>query len=132
MGRSMQALGKLRAAATRLGHDGLTVWFIARDPRTPLPLRILALAIGAYALSPIDLIPDFIPLLGHLDDLILLPLMILLILKLTPDAVVAESRTRASAVTARFSNKVAAAAIVLLWCLAAAAFCWWLLGEAGW
>ncbi|AMV71897.1 YkvA family protein [Desulfuromonas carbonis] len=132
MGRSMQALGKLRAAAKRLGHDGLTVWFIARDPRTPLPLRFLALAVGAYALSPIDLIPDFIPLLGHLDDLILLPLLILLILRLTPVDVLEASRARASTVTARFSNKVAAVVIVLLWLALAAVLGWWLLEEAGW
>ena len=65
-----------------LKRQALTVYFAARDPRTPLPVRLLALGIAAYAFSPIDLIPDFIPVLGYLDDLILIPLGIALVVKL--------------------------------------------------
>ena len=64
----------LKDLARRIKHDVLTVYFVARNPNTPLLVRLMALAVAAYALSPIDLIPDFIPVLGYLDDVILLPL----------------------------------------------------------
>ena len=57
----------------------IAVWIAARDPRTPWYAKLLAMAVAAYALSPIDLIPDFIPVLGYLDDPVILPLGILLV-----------------------------------------------------
>ncbi|MFZ3219454.1 MAG: DUF1232 domain-containing protein, partial [Rhodoferax sp.] len=81
--------------ARRIKRDAVTVYFAARDPRTPVYLRILALAIAAYALSPIDLIPDFIPVLGYLDDVLLLPLGIWLVVRLLPEPVLQASRAKA-------------------------------------
>jgi len=74
----------LQDAARRIKHDTMVVYFAARDPRTPLSVRLLALAVAAYALSPIDLIPDFIPVLGYLDDLIILPALIALTIHFIP------------------------------------------------
>ena len=97
----------------------MTLWFACRDPRTPWYARVLAMLIVAYALSPIDLIPDFIPVLGYLDELILLPVGIYLVLKLVPAEALADARARAQSwVESRQPkprNWIAAAVIVLLW-----------------
>lgn len=126
----MGPLATLKAAARRIKQDALTVYFAARDPRTPLLVRLLALGIAAYALSPIDLIPDFIPLLGYLDDLLLLPLGILLVIRLTPVAVINDSRERARQAANRPTSRGAAVVIVLIWLLAIAACAYWLLPIA--
>lgn len=119
-------LSSIKAAARRIKHDSLTVYFAARDPRTPLPVRLLALMVAAYALSPIDLIPDFIPVLGYLDDLLLLPLGILLVIRLTPGEVIAASRERAEQVASQPVSKGAAAVIIGLWLACAAGLVYWL------
>jgi len=126
----MKLLGKLQDAARRIRHDALTVYFAARDPRTPLVVRLLALAIAAYALSPIDLIPDFIPVLGYLDDVVLLPLGIFLVIRFTPANVIADSRARARQASARPTSTIAAVAIVAVWVLCAAGFSYWLFVQA--
>lgn len=113
-------MSRLQEAARRIKRDALTVYFAARDPRTPWPVRLLALMIAAYAFSPIDLIPDFIPVLGYLDDLILLPLGILLVIRLTPEAVIADSRVKAQEAAERPVSPVAAVVIVMIWLLSAA------------
>jgi len=113
-------MSRLQEAARRIKRDALTVYFAARDPRTPWPVRLLALMIAAYAFSPIDLIPDFIPVLGYLDDLILLPLGILLVIRLTPEVVIADSRAKAQEAAERPVSPVAAVVIVLIWLLSAA------------
>lgn len=113
-------MSRLQEAARRIRRDALTVYFAARDPRTPWPVRLLALMIAAYAFSPIDLIPDFIPVLGYLDDLILLPLGILLVIRLTPETVIADSRAKAQEAAERPVSPVAAVVIVLIWLLSAA------------
>jgi uncharacterized membrane protein YkvA (DUF1232 family) len=115
----MRALGRLHATARRIRHDALTVYFAARDARTPRVVRLLAVGIAAYALSPIDLIPDFIPVLGLLDDVILLPLGILLVVRLTPAEVIEASREKARALASRPVSRAAAAVIVAVWVLAA-------------
>jgi len=122
----MSVFARLHQAARRIKHDALTVYFAARDPRTPWHVRLLALAIAAYAMSPIDLIPDFIPVLGYLDDVILLPLGILLVIRLTPAEVIEASRLKARAVSEKPTSRVAAAAIVVVWVLSAAGFGYWL------
>lgn len=109
----------------------MTVYFAARDPRTPLLVRLLALGVAAYALSPIDLIPDFIPVLGYLDDVILLPLGIVLVIRFTPAEVVEASRAKALAIAAKPTSNVAAAAIVVLWLLCAVGFGYWAMGALG-
>jgi uncharacterized membrane protein YkvA (DUF1232 family) len=96
----------------------------ARHPRTPWYAKALALVIAAYALSPIDLIPDFIPILGFLDDVILLPLAIAGVLKLVPADVMSESRATAAVVAQLPVSRAASAAIVLIWVAA--------IGLTGW
>ena len=103
-----------------LKRESLVVWYAARDPRLPWPVRLLALAVAAYALSPIDLIPDFIPVLGYLDDLVLVPLGIALVVRLTPAPVLADARVRAAATAARPVSRAGAAVVIALWLLAVA------------
>ena len=98
-----------------LRRDVVALWFALRDPRTPRAARVLGWLIVGSALSPIDLIPDFIPVLGYLDDLVLLPLGIALVLRMIPAPVMAAARARAALHDARPRNWVAAALIVLLW-----------------
>jgi uncharacterized membrane protein YkvA (DUF1232 family) len=86
---------RLKALVEEIRRDALVLWFAYRDVRTPLVVKILSVAVVAYALSPIDLIPDFIPVLGYLDELILMPLGIWIALKLMPDQVLADSREKA-------------------------------------
>jgi uncharacterized membrane protein YkvA (DUF1232 family) len=127
----MNLWASLRQAARRIKHDALTVYFVARDPRTPWAVRVLALLIAAYALSPIDLIPDFIPVLGYVDDVILLPLGILLVIKLTPADVIDASRWKARAASEKPTSRTAAVVIVALWALCAAGLGWWLWDRWG-
>src|SRR5215470_10158826 len=87
----------------------------ARDPRVPWYAKALALCVAGYALSPIDLIPDFVPVLGYLDDVILVPLGILLVVKLIPPEIMAEHRTLAVAARDRPVSRNAAIVIALIW-----------------
>jgi uncharacterized membrane protein YkvA (DUF1232 family) len=117
-------LAALKAWAARLKRDVVALWLAARDPRTPWHAKALAGFVAAYALSPIDLIPDFIPVLGWLDDLLIVPAGIWLALRLVPPALMAEFRERARA-QARPRSPIAAIVIVALW-LAAAGLLFWL------
>lgn len=119
---------RLERWARAVRRDVHALWFAARDPRTPWVAKGLAVAVAAYALSPIDLIPDFVPVLGYLDDAILLPLGILLAIRLVPAEVLLECRARAEAAATRPVSRAGAAAIVVLWVAAAAGSAWWLLG----
>ena len=120
---------RLRDAARRLKAETLALYLAARDRRTPWYARLLVAAIVAYALSPIDLIPDFVPVLGYLDDVILIPLGIALALRLIPAEVMAEARERARIEldSNRPRSRIAAAVIVGIWVVALAA-----LGWGGW
>ena len=118
---------RLRERARGLKREVGVVWAAARDPRLPWPVKLLAFAVVAYALSPIDLIPDFIPVLGYLDDLILVPLGIWLVVRLIPPEILAEHRAAAAAAGRPPRSIVGAAVIVGLWLLAAA----WL-GHMAW
>jgi uncharacterized membrane protein YkvA (DUF1232 family) len=91
----MKLLPKLKERASRLKRELHALWLAYCDPRTPWLARVLIVCIIAYALSPIDLIPDPIPIIGHLDDLILLPLGITLAIRMIPDSVMADCRERA-------------------------------------
>ena len=112
---------QLKSWARRLKKDGMTLWFCCRHPQMPWLPRLLALLVVGYFLSPIDLIPDFIPVLGYLDELILLPGCIYLILRLVPPAVLTEARTRAAhwidSRQPRPRSTIAAIVILLLWLL---------------
>jgi uncharacterized membrane protein YkvA (DUF1232 family) len=83
---------RLKDWARSIRRDAHAVYLAARDPRTPWDAKALAACVAGYALSPIDLIPDFIPLLGYLDDVVIVPLGILAVVKLVPPNVMAESR----------------------------------------
>lgn len=116
---------RLRRWARALKQQALVVWFAARDPRTPWFARALALAVAAYALSPIDLIPDFIPVLGLLDDLLLVPLGVWLVLRLLPAEVRAAAEAAARDAAARPTSRAMAVVVVALWALAAGALAAW-------
>lgn len=93
----MALLETLKRWAQRLRRDGVTLWFASRHPCTPWHTKALGLFVVAYALSPIDLIPDFIPVLGWVDDVLLLPGLIWLAIRCLPPGVLAECRTQADA-----------------------------------
>ena len=119
-------LEKPKAWARAIRRDVVAVWIAARDPRVPWYAKALALAVAAYALSPIDLIPDFVPVLGYLDDLIIVPLGILLVIKLIPAELMAEFRAEAARREGAPRSMVAAVVIVLTWIAAAGLLLWWL------
>ena len=114
----------LRERAHALRVDAHAVWLAARDPRVPWYAKLLGLLITGYALSPIDLIPDFIPVLGLLDDLVLIPAGIWLMLRLIPEAVFAEHRATAEAASRRPVSRTGAAVIILLWLAIVASLAW--------
>lgn len=105
----------LKAWARSLKRDAHAVWLCARDPRTPWYAKALGFAVAAYAFSPIDLIPDFIPVLGYLDDLIIVPAGLWLVLRMIPPAVLDEHRAAAEAAADRPISKVAAVAVIAIW-----------------
>ncbi len=112
-----QFIDRWKQAARRLKIEVYALYLAYRDPRTPWYARIFAALVVGYAFSPIDLIPDPIPVLGYLDDLVLVPLGIALALKLIPAEVMAESRLKAAELMAQGKpvNWVAAAIIILIW-----------------
>jgi uncharacterized membrane protein YkvA (DUF1232 family) len=123
-------VGRLRDWARGVKRDTHAVYLAARDPRTPWHAKALALLIAAYALSPIDLIPDFIPILGYLDELILLPLGLMLVVRLVPPAVMADARAAALAAESRPASRAGAAVIVVLWIATASLLLWLFWPEA--
>ncbi|SCW29822.1 MULTISPECIES: YkvA family protein [unclassified Pseudomonas] len=126
-------LERLRHWATALKRQTITLWFCYRHQQTPWLPKWIAIIVVAYALSPIDLIPDFIPVLGYLDDVILLPMGIWLAIRLMPPAILAECEAKALQWQEndgqRPVNKMAAALIVLAWVAALAATAWWFSGA---
>jgi len=108
-------LARLRDWARAITRDVHAVYLASRDPRVPWYVKALGVCIAAYALSPIDLIPDFIPVLGYLDDAILLPLGILLVVRLIPPDVMAEHRAAAAAAAERPASTRGAIFIVAVW-----------------
>jgi uncharacterized membrane protein YkvA (DUF1232 family) len=119
-------LPRLKAWARSIKRDVVAVWLAARDPRVPWYVKALAAAVAAYALSPIDLIPDFIPVLGYLDDLVIVPLGILLVIRLIPAELMTEFRREAERQIERPKSRLAAAMIVALWLTVAGLILWWL------
>ena len=126
----MKVLATLKTQAKQLRRHTLTVYFAARDPRTPLLVRILAVLVAAYALSPIDLIPDFVPVIGYLDDLLLIPLGLALVVRLTPPEVIEAARVRAEQASIKPVSYSAAAAIVGVWLIIGWLFARWTLDLA--
>jgi uncharacterized membrane protein YkvA (DUF1232 family) len=109
-------LEKFRSRARALKKEVFAVYFAARDPRTTWYAKALVLLIVAYSLSPIDLIPDFIPILGYLDDLIIVPAGIALAIRLIPAEVMAEAREQAAnSSVSRSVGYVGMSVILLVW-----------------
>jgi uncharacterized membrane protein YkvA (DUF1232 family) len=123
-------LDRIKSWAAGLKRDVHAVYLAAHDPRVPWYAKVLAIAVAGYALSPIDFIPDFIPVVGYLDDLIIVPSGIWLVVSLIPPDVLAEYRAVASRAEARPSSKVAAIAIIAIWIVSAVALGW--IGYAYW
>ncbi len=117
-------LDALKRWVRALKHEALALYLAARDARTPWYAKAWAAFVVAYAFSPIDLIPDFIPVLGYLDDLILLPLGVWIAVRLIPSHLMAEHRRAAEALAERPISRTAAIIIVALWISLAALFCW--------
>jgi uncharacterized membrane protein YkvA (DUF1232 family) len=113
----------LKKIARNIRVQGHTVWLCARDPELGWPLRLFALVIAGYALSPVDLIPDFIPVIGLLDDAVLIPLGIWLFRKLVPADIYARNLALAQSASNRPVSKTAAVIIIALWIGAATWFC---------
>src|SRR5690348_181698 len=101
--------------AKNLKREVYALYFACRDPRVPWYAKALAAAVVAYAFSPIDLIPDFIPVLGYLDDLLLVPLGVMAVRAMIPPAVLEECRQKATQLESRPRNWVGAAVIILIW-----------------
>lgn len=126
----MEFFSKIRAWAKRIKRDAVTLWFAYRHPDTPLLVKALCVFVVAYALSPIDLIPDFIPVLGYVDDALLLPGLIWLAIRLLPAGVVASSRVEADRWMVEQGERprsyAGATLIVAIWVLAGyGAWAWW-------
>lgn len=126
----MEFFSKIRAWAKRIKRDAVTLWFAYRHPDTPLLVKALCVFVVAYALSPIDLIPDFIPVLGYVDDALLLPGLIWLAIRLLPAGVVVSSRVEADRWMAeegeRPKSYAGATLIVAIWALVGyGAWAWW-------
>jgi uncharacterized membrane protein YkvA (DUF1232 family) len=123
-------LDRVKIWARTLQRDAYAIYLAARDPNTPWYVKVLATVVAAYALSPIDLIPDFIPVIGYLDDLILVPLGIWLVVALIPEQAMAEYRAKASEVMQhRPDGKAAAVAVIAIWIFGAALLCWLVLSH---
>jgi uncharacterized membrane protein YkvA (DUF1232 family) len=117
-------LARARQWAHSVKRDVTALWLAARDPRTPWHAKCVAACVAGYALSPIDLIPDFIPVIGLLDDVIIVPLGILLALRLVPAPLMAEFREAASARMKAPASWSAAIAIAILWIIMASLAVW--------
>jgi uncharacterized membrane protein YkvA (DUF1232 family) len=115
-----------RHRARQLKRETYALYFAVRDPRVPWYAKALAAGLVGYAFSPIDLIPDFIPLLGYLDELVILPIGVMAVRALIPDGVLDECRDRARLLEGQPRNWIAAAVIVAVWVALAIAGAWWL------
>lgn len=129
----MAIMESIRLWAKRIKWDAVMLWFARRHPDTPLVAKVLCVFAVAYALSPIDLIPDFIPVLGYVDDVLLLPAMIWLAVRLLPPHVIDSCRVQADEWIlehhAKPTSYVGAIAIVIVWMIAIY-FCWRLFVRA--
>ena len=117
-------LSRIKTWARSLKRDAHAIYLASRDPRVPWYAKALAIAVAAYALSPIDLIPDFIPVIGYLDELFILPLGIWLVVRLIPDGIMIEYRARAIEAGQRPTSRAGMAAILLIWMVSALALGW--------
>jgi uncharacterized membrane protein YkvA (DUF1232 family) len=117
-------VGKMEQWASIIKRDAHALYLAARDPRVPWYAKALAIAVAAYALSPIDLIPDFVPVLGYVDDLIIVPAGIALVIRLIPPEIMAQHRAMAIAVQDRPVSRAAGVTIVTIWIVAIGLTLW--------
>lgn len=124
----MTLLAQLKQRARRLKSETFALYLAARDPRTPWYAKLLVAGNVAYALSPIDVIPDFVPVLGYLDDLVLLPIGIMLAIKLIPGPVLVECRIRAQETmqNGKPVSRVAGGVIIVIWLVLASLCIAWI------
>ena len=118
-------LARLKGWARTVKRDVIALFLAARDPRAPGYAKAMAGLVAAYALSPIDLIPDFIPVIGYLDDLVIVPLGIWIVVRLVPQDLMQEFRAEAERMSARPASRAGALFIVALWIGAAGLLLWW-------
>ena len=118
-------LQRIRQWARMLQRDVVALWLAARDPRVPWYVKALAGAVAAYALSPVDLIPDFIPVFGYLDDLVIVPLGVWATLRLIPVPLMMEFRAEAAKIVDRPTSRVGFAVIVVIWVGVVSLAAWW-------
>jgi uncharacterized membrane protein YkvA (DUF1232 family) len=116
--------GKVKVWARTIKRDAHAIYLAARDPRVPWYAKALAFCVAGYALSPLDLIPDFVPILGYLDDVVIVPLGILAVVKLMPAHILAEHRAAASLAADTPVSRPAALVIVLIWTVSMALTVW--------
>jgi uncharacterized membrane protein YkvA (DUF1232 family) len=121
---SRSHLREIKNWARALKREVHAIYLAAQSPRVPWYTKCLAMAVVGYALSPIDLIPDFIPVLGYLDDLIIVPLGIWLVLSLIPEDIMTACRTRADEAVTGPLGKMAAITIVAIWIVGGAVLGW--------
>lgn len=120
------ALSEWKQRARELKRETYALYFACRDPRVPWHAKALAIVVVAYAFSPIDLIPDFIPVLGYLDELVLIPLGVMAVRSFVPPLVLEECRVKAAALERKPTNWLAAGVIVALWLAIAVAAIYYL------
>lgn len=118
---------KLRIWAKAVKRNVISLWIAARDARTPWHAKAVAIIVAAYALSPIDLIPDFIPIIGYLDDILFVPLGILLAIWLIPASLMVEFRKKADELEKRPVSRIAAVLVVLAWVICGIWLMYWYL-----
>lgn len=133
----MHVFQSLRGWAKRIKTDAMTLWFACRHPRTPWHAKALGMFVVAYALSPIDLIPDFIPIFGYLDDVLLLPILMWLTLRMLPADVLQECRVQAKDWIETAKDKPrslwGASLVLAVWLVVAVCIVRWLYGApTGW
>lgn len=116
---------RLKGWARAIRRDVIALWLAARDPRVPWYAKFLAATVAAYALSPIDLIPDFIPVLGYLDDLIIVPFGIVAAVKLIPAPIMEELRIKALDYK-KPKSTAGLIAVIVIWLTAFALVVWWM------
>lgn len=114
----MGITNQIRQRARQLKRDALALYLACRDPRTPWYAKVFAGAIVAYALSPLDLIPDFIPVLGYLDDLIIVPLGLMIAIRMIPIEVMTDCRERARVMSERPTSRIVVGVIFGIWIIA--------------
>jgi len=125
----LSRIERLKLWARNLRRDVIALWLAARDPRVLWYAKALSAAVAAYALSPIDLIPDFIPILGYLDDLLIVPVGIWVAVKLIPEPILAELRVKALE-QRKPSSKAGMAAVIFIWLAAIALAVWFFWPDA--